>query len=70
MGLVIKLIFLFALGILAIVLFTKFIFSIFNLRDVTNKNLANDVTRQRNGIVFNNKTNKLEADQSIIYPFE
>ena len=37
--------------------------------DSLNENNFHDVTRQKHGIVYNKKTQKLEADQSLILPF-
>ena len=38
----------------------------FNIRALKQKP---DVTKQRTGIVFNEKTNELEADNAIVTPF-
>jgi hypothetical protein len=70
MSLSIKLLLLSILGIIAIFLFKRLIFAIYNLMDLFNKDIRTDVTRQRNGMVFNKKTKQLEADQSIILPFK
>lgn len=70
MSLLIKLSLIVVLTAIAIFLFRKILFSVLNYRDVTNKEIAADITRQRNGIVFNTDTNKLEADQSVIPSFE
>lgn len=56
------------LGIATTYFAKKFIESIYNFIALGKKNYA-DVTRQKHGIVFNKKTNKLEADQSLIVPF-
>ena len=54
----------------AIMFFTrKFVESIFNLAFLLKKKNRYDVTSQRQGIVLNKKTKKLEADQSLILPF-
>lgn len=47
----------------------KIVESICNLSVLLRKKNYYDVTKQRNGIVINKKTKKLEADQSLILPF-
>jgi len=56
------------LGIATTYFAKKFVESIYNFIALGKKNYG-DVTRQKHGIVFNKKTNKLEADQSLIVPF-
>lgn len=56
---------------IAIMFFTKkFVESIFNLIFMLKKKNWYDVSSQRHGIVLNNETKKLEADNSIILPFQ
>jgi len=63
--------------VLAVVLLTivimffirKLVESVFNLTFMLRKKNLYDVSNQRHGIVLNNETKKLEADQSIILPF-
>lgn len=65
------------LKVLAVVLLTivimffirKLVESVFNLTFMLRKKNLYDVSNQRHGIVLNNETKKLEADQSIILPF-
>lgn len=56
---------------IAIMFFTKkFVESIFNLIFILKKKNWYDVSNQRHGIVLNKETKKLEADNSIILPFQ
>ncbi len=57
------------LGILAMFLIKKLVEGVFNLKIVFKKDNLRDISKQRNGIVINTKTKKLEADQSLILPF-
>lgn len=57
------------LGILAMFLIKKLVEGVFNLKFVFKKDNLRDISKQRNGIVINTKTKKLEADQSLILPF-
>lgn len=57
-------------GMIAMFSIKKLIESLINLIvDLKNKNKY-DNHRQREGMVLNKKTKKLEADQSLILPFE
>ena len=58
------------LCVLAIYFFRKLMESLVNLYILSKKKNSHDLTKQRNGIVLNKKTKKLEADQSLILPFE
>lgn len=51
-------------------LFKKFVESICDLNVSLRKENYYDVSKQRHGIVLNKRTKKLEADQSLILPFE
>ena len=57
------------LGILAMFLIKKLVEGVFNLKIVFKKDNLRYISKQRNGIVINTKTKKLEADQSLILPF-
>lgn len=57
-------------SIIIVYLFKKFVESICNLDVSLRKENHYDVSKQRNGIVLNKDTKKLEADQSLILPFE
>jgi hypothetical protein len=66
---VLKIIALVAGTILIMFFLKKIMESICNLIILLGKKNYYDVTKQRQGIVINKKTKKLEADQSIILPF-
>lgn len=57
------------LSILAMFLIKKLVEGVFNLKVVLKKDNPRDISKQRNGIVLNTKTKKLEADQSLTLPF-
>lgn len=57
-------------SIIIVYLFKKFVESICNLDVSLRKENHYDVSKQRNGIVLNKDTKRLEADQSLILPFE
>lgn len=58
------------LTIVAVLCYNKIIKCIAKLNIKSKKEYRYDIAKQRNGIVYNKKTKKLEADQSIILPFE
>ena len=70
MTLTIKLLLVFVLGIIAILLIKRMVYAVYNILELRNKSNAYDIVKKRNGIVFNTTTNKLEADQSVMLPFE
>ena len=45
----------------------KLVASMYNLYELRNGDI--DTTKHCKGCVFNNKTNKMEEDQSVILPF-
>lgn len=56
---------------IAIMFFTKkFVENILNLIFILNKKNRYDISNQKHGIVLNKETKKLEADNSIILPFQ
>lgn len=57
------------LGVVASYLIKKLIETIINLIIIGQESKRPDLAKQRNGIVYNTKTKKLEADQSLILPF-
>lgn len=57
------------LGVCAGFAAKKLIEGIINLSVLLKKGNRFDVSRQKNGIVYNKKEKKLEADQSMILPF-
>ena len=50
-------------------LIKKLVENIANLSVLLRKKNYYDVSKQKHGIVYNKKTKKLEADQSLILPF-
>ena len=50
-------------------LIKKLVENIANLSILLRKKNYYDVSKQKHGIVYNKKTKKLEADQSLILPF-
>ncbi|SCH63179.1 Uncharacterised protein [uncultured Bacteroides sp.] len=52
------------------ILIKKVVERIINLYALSKKESYYNIEKQRNGIVYNKENNKLEADQSIILPFE
>ncbi|MCU6771185.1 hypothetical protein [Bacteroides cellulolyticus] len=58
------------LAITAMILIKKVVERIINLYALSKKESYYNIEKQRNGIVYNKENNKLEADQSIILPFE
>ncbi len=58
------------LTVVAMLCVKKIVECILNIKVLNKKENHYDVAKQRNGIVYNKKTKKLEADQSIILPFE
>ncbi len=69
MGILFKVFAIVLLCALAMFLIKKIVEGVFNLNVVLRKNNSHDISKQRNGIVLNTKTKKLEADQSLILPF-
>lgn len=71
MSLIFKIIAVIALTIVAIFLIKKLAERIINLNVLYNKRDKYDLSKQKDGIVFNKKKGKekLEADQTIILPF-
>lgn len=69
MGIFLKVVAVVLLSILAMFLIKKLVEGVFNLNVVLRKDNSRDISKQRNGIVLNTKTKKLEADQSLILPF-
>lgn len=69
MGILLKVLAIVLLCILAMFLIKKIVEGVFNLNVVLRKDNTRDISKQRNGIVLNTKTKKLEADQSLILPF-
>lgn len=62
MTLIVKLLLVFILGMMAIFLIKKVVETVYNISELHDKSNACDITKQRNGIVFNTRTRKLEAD--------
>ena len=58
------------LTIVAMICVKKIVEWLLNILIFSKKENRYNVAKQRNGIVYNKKTQKLEADQSIILPFE
>lgn len=58
------------LTIVAVLCVKKIVECLLNILIFSKKENRYNVAKQRNGIVYNKKTQKLEADQSIILPFE
>ena len=58
------------LTIEAMICVKKIVECLLNILIFSKKENRYNVAKQRNGIVYNKKTQKLEADQSIILPFE
>lgn len=58
------------LTIVAMLCVKKIVECLLNILIFNKKENRYNVAKQRNGIVYNKKTQKLEADQSIILPFE
>ena len=58
------------LTIVAMLCVKKIVECLLNILIFSKKENRYNVAKQRNGIVYNRKTQKLEADQSIILPFE
>ena len=58
------------LTIVAMLCVKKIVECLLNIIIFSKKENRYNVAKQRNGIVYNKKTQKLEADQSIILPFE
>ena len=57
------------LGGVAMFLVKGLVEAIINLNVIKHEKQMPDLAKQRNGIVYNKKTKKLEADQSLILPF-
>lgn len=57
------------LGALVVLVCKKLCESIVNLIVVFKKGTSLDLAKQRNGVVLNEETKKLEADQAVILPF-
>ncbi len=55
---------------MAMLCVAKIVEYIINLATLSKDDNYYNVAKQRNGIVYNKKSKKLEADQSIILPFE
>ena len=58
------------LGLVLVFLLKKLTQCLINLVVLYKKENYLDISKQRDGIVYNTTTKKLEADQSIILPFE
>lgn len=58
------------LTIVAIYAIIKIILAILNLRALNQYRKSPDAIHQRQGIVYNKRTKKLEADQSPILPYK
>lgn len=58
------------LTIVALYAVKKIIFAILNLRALNQYRKSPDSISQRQGIVYNKRTKKLEADQSPILPYK
>lgn len=69
MGILLKVLAVVLLSILAMFLIKKLVEGVFNLKVVFRKDHSRDISKQKNGIVLNTETKKLEADQSLILPF-
>ena len=65
---IVKILAIIALSVAIMFLSKKIIEGVLNVKALNEKNF-HDVTRQKHGIVYNKKTQKLEADQSLILPF-
>lgn len=57
------------LGGVAMYLIKELVEAIINLKVINREKQMPDLAKQRNGIVYNKKTHKLEADQSMILPY-
>jgi len=69
MSITLKILVILILGIVAWFMTREIIKTAINIRILLLKGRFCDKSRMRNGVVFNKKTNKLEADQSAILPF-
>ena len=58
------------LGLVLVFLLKKLTQCLINLVVLYKKENSLDISKQRDGIVYNTTTKQLEADQSIILPFE
>ena len=67
---ILKLIGIIFLSIVALFCLKRIVFILFNLRALNQYRKNPDPINERHGMVFNKKTNKLEADQSIILHYE
>lgn len=56
-------------GVCTVIAVNKLIKSLLNITTLLQKENFHDGTKQKHGIVYNTKTKKLEADQSLILPF-
>ncbi len=56
-------------GVSTVIAINKLIKSLLRISILLQKENYHDVTKQKNGIVYNTKTKKIEADQSLIFPF-
>lgn len=68
MYLILRVLLIVFLGITVMFFTRKFIESVYNVL-ASRKKHFHDSTRRHEGIVFNAKTGKLEADNSLILPF-
>jgi flagellar biogenesis protein FliO len=69
MSIVVKIIAVIALGVFAMYLLRRLAENIVKLNISLRKNNMYDVSKQKHSIVYNKRTGKLEADQSLILPF-
>lgn len=67
---VLKLIGIITLTVMALYCIKRIIIAILNLHALSQYRRTPDPINQRQGIVYNKRTNKLEADQSPILPYE
>ena len=67
MSIIFKLLLFCGLGVLLVYILKKLVASMYNLYELRNGDI--DTTKHCKGCVFNNKTNKMEEDQSVILPF-
>lgn len=70
MSTILNILFLVVAGVMLVFLIKKAIFIIYNIAELNDKRSCLDSSKQRHGIVFNKRTKQLEADQSVILPFE
>lgn len=66
----VRLTLLFVLGILVVLAIKRMILCVLNIIALFNRKDRCLPINQRHGIVYNKKNKKLEADQSLILPYE